>query len=54
MPVHQTYTEDGRPAYQWGQRGHKYPYTPNNEASRRRAKAKAEAQERAAHANGYK
>jgi len=53
MPVHRTYTEDGKPAYQWGQNGHKYPYTPGSEASRRRAKHKAHMQEAAARANGY-
>lgn len=53
MPVHRTYTDSGQPAYQWGQSGHKYPYTAGSEASRRRAKAKAEAQGRAARANGY-
>lgn len=50
MPVHRT-TANGKPAYQWGQSGKKYPYTPGNAESRRRAKAKAERQGRAAQAN---
>lgn len=40
MPVHRT-TVNGRPAYQWGKSGAKYPYTPGNKASRERAKKKA-------------
>lgn len=40
MPVHRT-TAKGRPAYQYGTTGTKYPYTPGNKASRERAKQKA-------------
>jgi hypothetical protein len=37
MPVKRV-TSDGKPAYQWGTSGKKYTYTPNNAASRLRAK----------------
>ncbi|GMU26172.1 MAG: hypothetical protein AMXMBFR16_10770 [Candidatus Uhrbacteria bacterium] len=40
MPVHRT-TANGKPAYQWGEAGKKYTYTPNNAASRLAAKKKA-------------
>jgi hypothetical protein len=40
MPVHRT-TANGKPAYQWGTTGKKYPYTPNNATSRMAAKKKA-------------
>jgi hypothetical protein len=40
MPVHRT-TVNGRPAYQWGESGKKYTYTPGNAASREAAKKKA-------------
>lgn len=40
MPVHRT-TTDGKPAYQYGTTGKKYPYTSGDEASRKRAKKKA-------------
>lgn len=43
MPVRRT-TVNGKPAYQWGTTGKKYPYTPRNKASRERAKVKARAQ----------
>jgi len=43
MPVHRT-TVKGKPAYQWGATGKKYPYTPGNKASRERAKERARAQ----------
>jgi hypothetical protein len=46
MPVHRT-TENGKPAYQYGQEGKKYTYTAGNEESRRRAREKAEKQGRA-------
>jgi len=32
---------NGKPGYKWGQRGKCYTYTPGNDASRKRAKAKA-------------
>jgi hypothetical protein len=54
MPVHTT-TVKGRPAYQWGTTGKKYPYTPGNAASRLAAKKKAIAQGLAvAHRTGTK
>lgn len=53
MPVHLT-TANGQPAYQWGEHGHKYVFDPNDSASRKRAKEKAERQGRAARANGAK
>jgi hypothetical protein len=40
MPVHRT-TKNGNPAWQWGQAGAKYPYTPGNKASMERAKKHA-------------
>lgn len=43
MPVRRT-TVDGKPAYQWGATGKKYPYTSGNKTSRERAKKKAQAQ----------
>jgi len=43
MPVRRT-TVKGKPAYQWGTTGKKYPYTPGNKASRERAKERARAQ----------
>ena len=52
MPVHSC-QENGKPGYQWGSKGKCYTYTPGNDASRKRAKAKAEAQGRAARASGY-
>ena len=53
MPVHKT-TKDGKPAYQWGNSGVKYTYTPGDAASRERAKKKAGKQGQAAHASGYR
>ena len=43
MPVHRT-TKDGRPAFQWGNHGAKYPYAPGNKASAEVAKKRAIAQ----------
>ena len=40
MPVH-TITKNGKPAYQWGRSGAKYPYISGNKTSRKRAKQKA-------------
>lgn len=37
----------------WGNHGHKYYYQCGNKAARDRAKRKADAQGRAAHAHGY-
>ena len=52
IPVHSC-TKDGKPGYQWGGQGKCYTYESGNESSRNRAKKKAEAQGRAAHASGY-
>jgi hypothetical protein len=43
MPVHRT-TKNGKPAFQWGQHGAKYAYTPGNRASTETAKKRAIAQ----------
>lgn len=40
MPVRKT-TAKGKPAYQYGTTGKKYPYTPGDKESRERAKKKA-------------
>jgi hypothetical protein len=40
MPVHKT-TSNGKPAFQWGASGKKYPYTPGNKVSAAKAKKKA-------------
>jgi hypothetical protein len=40
MPVHKV-TVKGRPAFQWGNSGKKYPYIPGNAASMKRAKQHA-------------
>lgn len=46
MPIRRT-TVKGKPAYQWGTHGKKYPYSPGNKASREQAKKKALKQGRA-------
>lgn len=56
MPINQGYeVRDGKRwgYYQWGSSGKRYYYTPGNERARKRAKAKAEKQQAAAHASGY-
>ncbi len=40
MPIHRT-TKNGKPAFQYGSEGAKYPYTPGNAKSREAAKKKA-------------
>lgn len=40
MPIHKV-TVNNRPAFQWGNSGKKYPYTPGNKASMKKAKQKA-------------
>ena len=40
MPVHKV-TSGGKPAFQWGEHGKKYPYKPGNKASMEAAKKKA-------------
>jgi ribosomal protein L21 len=52
MPVHTGKDAKGCFA-QWGGRGKKYRYPCGNASARKRAKAKAAAQGRAAHASGY-
>lgn len=47
MPVKRVFIE-GRPAYRWGNQGKPYFYAPGNEAAEADARAKAEAQGRAA------
>ena len=53
MPVHRGKDGDG-PYYQWGDSGKKYHYESGDQASRKRAKEKAEKQGRAARAAGYR
>lgn len=43
MPVRQT-TSGGKPGYQYGTTGKVYTYTPGDEASRERAKRRAQRQ----------
>jgi hypothetical protein len=40
MPLKKCTTE-GKPGYKWGDEGHCYTYTPNDEKSRNEARAKA-------------
>ncbi len=49
MPVKRT-TKNGKPAYQYGDSGKKYVYTPGDPSSRNRAKKKATEQGQAIHA----
>lgn len=53
MPVHRGIDSNG-PYYQWGNHGKKYYYIPNNVLSRNKAFIAAQAQGRAAYANGYR
>jgi hypothetical protein len=53
MPVHRT-KKNGKPAFQWGAEGKKYPYTPGDKKSREEAKRKAQRQGRAVRSSGYK
>ena len=50
MPV-QSCRDGGKPGYRWGESGKCYVYTPNNEASRKAARAKAARQGRAIQVN---
>lgn len=52
MPVQRKKDGDG-PYYQWGDSGKKYHYEAGDDASRKKAKKKAEKQGQAAHASGY-
>jgi hypothetical protein len=53
MPV-QPCGSGGKPGYRFGESGKCYTYTPGNAASRRSARSKAQQQERAAYASGWK
>lgn len=53
MPVQRGQDSQG-PYYQWGDSGAKYHYEPGDADSRERAKAKAQRQETAARASGYR
>lgn len=53
MPINSC-SSDGKPGYQFGDSGTCYTYTPGDVSSRTSAKQKAEAQEKAAFASGYK
>jgi hypothetical protein len=53
IPIHRC-SKDGKSGYQWGDHGTCYTYTSGDEASRKKAREKAEAQAAAAHASGYK
>lgn len=50
MPV-KSCRSDGKPGYKWGDSGKCYTYTPDDEESRKRARAKAEKQGRAIQEN---
>jgi len=52
MPVHAGRDNVGA-FYQWGSSGKKYHYKTSDPAGRARAKKRAEAQGKAAYANGY-
>lgn len=56
MPIKQGYEQfRGKRMgyYQFGESGERHYYTPGNERARKRAKRKAEEQQRAAYASGY-
>lgn len=46
--------KNSKPGFKFGKTGTCYTYTANDPASRKRARKKAEAQERAARASGFK
>jgi len=50
MPVRRCF-QNGKSGYQWGESGKCYTYKSGDEESQSRAKAKAEEQGRAIHAN---
>jgi hypothetical protein len=52
MPVNSC-SSNGKPGYKFGESGTCYTYTPGDASSRKSAKDKATAQERAAYASGY-
>jgi hypothetical protein len=53
MPIKRC-RKNGKPGFKFGDSGTCYTYTPNNPASRKRARNKAARQEQAAHAAGFK
>lgn len=53
MPIEHC-RRDGKPGYRWGKTGKCYIYTPGDKASRKRALKRAQAQEQAIKAAGYK
>ena len=53
MPVHRGRDYLG-PFYQWGEHGKRYRYSTGDVRERAAARRKAEAQGRAAYANGYR
>lgn len=53
MPINRC-SKDGKPGFRFGTTGTCYTYTTGNDASRARAKKKAQTQERAIRASGFK
>ena len=53
MPIHTGQDKNGK-FYQWGKTGKKYYFKPGDEASRKRARGKAEAQQTAIYSSGWK
>lgn len=53
MPIHSGKDSEGS-FYQWGETGKKYYFNPEDKESKSRAKNKAEAQQTAIYAGGYK
>ena len=53
MPVERVQTAKG-PGYRFGKKGKIYTYTQGNEASRKRAKERAEKQGQAVRSTGWK
>jgi citrate lyase beta subunit len=53
MPLKYTRVK-GKPAVKWGEKGKPYPYTPGNDASKKRAIKKAMAQAAAMGFHGKK
>ena len=53
MPIERV-TKNGKPGYRFGKSGKVYTYTAGDEASRKRARAKAAKQERAIRSTGWK
>lgn len=53
MPIHTGQDKNGN-FYQWGKTGKKYYFKPGDEASRKRARGKAEAQQTAIYSSGWK